>query len=139
MPRIESKIGTSPFHISKVYAYIADFRNFREIAQSKLEQFEASEDKCSFTIPSLGKGELSMLEKESLKMVKMEGRGISNSRFILWIQTNEAPDEGTHIKITMEPKLNPMLMALAKSHLQSFVDMLVEQIENYRFDNETPQ
>jgi carbon monoxide dehydrogenase subunit G len=134
MHRIESRTGTTPYPTETVFNFMADFRNFKELVKSKLPDFEATENNCTFTIPSLGKGEMFILDKEPFKTLKMQGKGINNSRFTLWVQTKEANNKKTHVKITMEPELNPMLLAIAKSHLHKFVDMLIDHIEDHPFD-----
>jgi hypothetical protein len=43
-------------------------------------------------------------------------------------------ESDTKIKLTLEPKLNAMMMAMVKKPLQDFVDMLVDQMEKLEFN-----
>lgn len=136
--KIESKTGRSEYPASKLYNFIADFRNFNNfIPQDKVSDWEADADQCSFKMDLLGKVALSIIEKESNKLVKIvSDPSVSQYNFNLWVQFREMEPNDTRIRITIEPLINKVMLTMVKSHLKNFVDSLVDEIETFRIPDQ---
>lgn len=133
--KIESKTGRSEYPASRLYYFIADFRNFNNfIPGEKVSDWEADNDQCSFRMDLLGRVSLSIIEKEPHKLVKIvSDPAVSQYNFNLWVQLREVGTNDTRIRITIEPLINKVLLTMVKSHLKNFVDSLVDEIETFRF------
>ena len=136
--KIESKTGRSEYPASKLYNFIADFRNFNNfIPQDKVSDWEADTDQCSFKMDLLGKVALSIIEKEPNKLVKIvSDPSVSQYNFNLWVQFREMEPNDTRIRITIEPLINKVMLTMVKSHLKNFVDSLVDEIETFRIPDQ---
>ena len=133
--KIESKIAKSEYRAEKIYKFITDFRNFKNIIpQDKINDWEADEESCSFKVDVAGKMGMSIIEKEEFSLVKIgSDPTISQYNFKLWIQIKEIGEKESRIKITMKPEVNKMLLPMVKSPLKQFVDSLADKIESYDF------
>ena len=131
--KIESKAGRSEYPASALYNFISDFRNFNNfIPQDKVSEWTAEEEKCSFRMDLLGRMALTIVEKESPKLVKISSDpSVSQYNFNLWIQFKEAGEKDTRLRITIEPQLNQVMLSMVKGHLKSFIDSLVDEIEKF--------
>ena len=136
MGKIESKTGQLQYPDNKIYDFITDFNNFKQfIPEEKVENWESSDDSCSFSLPSLGEASMSIIEKEPNKLVKVAGSGSNAIKFTIWIQLKMIADNDTRIKITLEPQMNKMMEMMAKKPLKKFIDMLVDRIEKMELKN----
>jgi hypothetical protein len=136
--KIESRTGRTEYPAIELYNFIEDFRNFNNfIPQDKISEWQADADQCSFRMDLLGKVALSIVDKESGKLVKISSDpSVSQYNFNLWVQLKEVDPNDTRIRITIEPLINKVMLSMVKSHLKSFVDSLVHEIETFRIPDQ---
>lgn len=133
--KIESKIGSSTYSEDRIYKFVSDFRNFNNfIPKEKVSNWEAEPDTCSFTIDILGKVGLKIVERVPSKLIKISSEtSISQYNFNLWIQIKSSDFKKSHVKVTIEPLLNKVLVQMVKGQLKQFVDSLIDEIEKFDF------
>lgn len=132
--RLESKIGKITSPEERVYNFLTDFNNFKDlIPEDKLQNWQADEDSCRFTINPIGETGVKIIKKEPYKLIKLTGIEESKFDFTLWVQLKQKEEKDTRIKLTLEAELNPMLQMMAKKPLQEFLDKLVDQLSKYSF------
>lgn len=132
--RLESKIGKIASPEERVYNFLTDFNNFKDlIPEDKLQNWQADEDSCRFTINPIGETGVKIIKKEPFKLIKLTGIEESKFDFTLWVQLKQKEEKDTRIKLTLEAELNPMLQMMAKKPLQEFLDKLVDQLSKYSF------
>lgn len=133
--KIESKIGKSASSDVKIYNFVTNFHNFKELLpEDKVSGWEASEDKCSFNVDPLGRTGLMLIEKEPHKLIKMvSDPEFSSYQFSIWIQLVKAGENDTRIKITIEPQVNKMLLPMLKVPLKKLADGIINKIEDFEF------
>lgn len=132
--RLESKIGKIESTDERIYNFLTDFNNFRELIPSdKLQNWQADESSCRFTINPIGETGVKIIEKQPFKLIKLTGIEESKFDFKLWVQLKQLQEKDTRIKLTLEADLNPMFQMMAKKPLQEFLDKLVEQLSKYSF------
>jgi carbon monoxide dehydrogenase subunit G len=128
--KFESRIGTIHSSDEKIYNFLANFNNFKNLIPSgKVEKFESSDDHCRFAVPGIGEIGLRIVEREPHKTLKITGDGMANQQFMLWIQIKQAVENDTKLKLTMKADLNPMLKMMASKPLQDFLNKLVDAME----------
>ncbi len=137
MLKLESRIGVVPFSDETVFNYLSDFRNFSAlIPGDKIKNWEATADTCRFSADMIGEVGFKIIEKEPFKLIKVTGDEHTKYSFFLWIQLKKEGEKDTRIKLTLHAEINPMLQMMAKKPLQNILDMLVDQIEKIRFEND---
>jgi len=135
MTKFESRIGKLNTSGEKAFVFLSDFRNFsRFIPEDKVKEWEASADQCKFTVDGIGKAGLKIIEKEPDKLIKISGDGTAGLEFFFWIQIKEIDEKDTRIKLTIKADLNPMMKMVAAKPLKSFVNLMIDKIEEYTFD-----
>ena len=134
--KIESRIGKSSATTKQIYEFVTDFNNFKELLPSdKVSGWESSGDRCSFHVDPVGRTGLQIIEKEPNSLVKIASvPEFSNYQFTIWIQLKEAGENDTRAKITIEPKVNVMLLPMIKGPLKKFVDGLIDKLESFEFE-----
>jgi carbon monoxide dehydrogenase subunit G len=132
--RLESKIGKIENTDERIYNFLTDFNNFKEfIPKDKLQNWQADESSCRFTINPVGETGVKIIEKEPFKLIKLTGIEESKFDFKLWVQLKQVKENDTRIKLTLDADLNPMFQMMAKKPLQEFMDKLVDQLSKYPF------
>ncbi len=133
--KIESKIGKSASNNVKIYDFITNFHNFKELLPAdKVSGWEASEEKCSFNVDPLGRTGLMIIEKEPHKLVKMASDpDFSSYQFNIWIQLKKVSEEDTRVKVTIEPLVNKMLLPMLKLPLKKLANGIIDKIEAFSF------
>jgi len=133
--KIESKIGKSAVSDQKIYDFISNFHNFKELLpQDKVSGWESSEEKCSFQVDPLGRTGLMIVGKEHCKLVKMSSDPeFSKYQFNIWIQLKKVSEEDTRIKITIEPLVNKMMLPMVRLPLKKLADGLIDKMETFEF------
>jgi carbon monoxide dehydrogenase subunit G len=132
--KLESKVGTINHPDEKIYNFLTNFNNFRHlIPEDKLEDWQSDETSCSFKINPIGRTGVKIVEKQPHKLIKLTSLEQGNFNFTFWVQLKPIDTLNTHIKLTLDAALNPMLEMMAKKPLQEFLDKLVDQLARYPF------
>ena len=133
--KIESKIGKSANSDQKIFTFISNFHNFKELLPAdKVSGWEASEEKCSFQVDPLGRTGLMIIEKKAHSMVKMSSDPeFSSYQFTIWIQLKKVAPDNTRIKITIEPLVSKMLLPMLKLPLKKLANGIIDKMESYDF------
>jgi carbon monoxide dehydrogenase subunit G len=135
MSKIESRIGSLKYKDEKIFRFLSNFNNFENlIPADRVKNWKSDEESCSFYVDGLGNAGLRIMEKEEFKTIKITSEEGTPISFLLWFQLKKVEESDTKIKLTLEPKLNAMMMAMVKKPLQDFVDMLVDQMEKLEFN-----
>jgi hypothetical protein len=139
MLKIESKIGKIGNSDENIYNFLADFTNFNAlISHDRMKNWEATRDTFRFTLDGLGDIGMKIIEREPYGLIKVTGDEKSKFNFNFWIQLKRATEMDTRIKLTIHADINPMVQMMAKKPLQNFLDLLVDQLENY-FQHQSPE
>ena len=134
MSKIESRIGVIKESEEKIYLFLSDFNNFRNLVpQDSVKNWESTGDTCSFDVEGIGPVGLKIIEKEPNKLIKITSDGKKPVPLLVWIQIKEVTEKDSRIKITADVDVNPLMAAMVKSPLKSFVDSLVSQAEKMKF------
>ncbi len=134
MSKIESRIGIIKESDENIFTFLSDFNNFKELVpEDRISGFESTEDSCSFNVEGMGKLGLKIIEREPHNLIKIGHDEDSPIEFQLWIQIKEVEKGDSRMKITVEPKLNAMMMSVVKNPLKTFVDSLVDQAEKISY------
>ena len=134
--KIESKTGRSEYPETTIYNFITDFNNFKNLIPSEqVTDWESTEESCTFKIDPVGKTGLKIVEKVPSKLVKISSvPELSQYDFSIWIQLVSSGESETKIKITIEPRVNEMILQFVKSPLKQFVDGLIDSLEKFDFN-----
>jgi ribosome-associated toxin RatA of RatAB toxin-antitoxin module len=144
-----SEIKTINFSVEKVYERLSDLRNIeklvnpekiREIKNQipdapdiKIENFQATEDACSFSISPIGKVGLSVVDREPNKVVKLRGSEGLPFDFNCWLQFLPVDEENCKVRLTLHAEMNPMIKMMVNKHLKEGVNRIADALTRVNF------
>lgn len=127
--RLESKTGTIGNSDEKIFNFLSNFKNFEHlIPKDRVRNLEVDDDSFSFSVDLIGSMGVKIAEKEPYKLIKLSSKEDSRFDFSFWVQIKKAGDELSHIKLTLDAKINPMIQMMVKKPAQEFLDKLVDQM-----------
>lgn len=147
--KIVSEVKKIPNTASNVYNFLSDFRKIAKVfelasqnpevqeqIQSKMKKkmnfkdyiqnWEATEENCSFDIKGFGEAGLEIIEKEPNKTLKLTGYGRTPFQFYFWIQLIDKGGYDTRVRLTLHAELNAMMKMMLKKKLEKGIDQLAE-------------
>lgn len=121
----------------QIYAVISRFDNLTPALADKVEEWQATEDSCSFKAKGFTV-KLRMEEREPGKYVKVVGddEGVPMD-FAFWIQLQEVSAADTRLRLVLRIDLNMMMKMMIGNKLQGALDQIAEGIA--RAMNAAPQ
>jgi carbon monoxide dehydrogenase subunit G len=129
MENIESKQGKINSSEETVFNFLSDLRNLDSlIPQDKVQNWESSEDTCSFSIAQVGDIHLRISQKEPNTLIKVEPEGKTPIGFSFYIQLKEISEVDTRIKLTFKAEMNTMMKMMIKSPVQKGLDQIVDTL-----------
>lgn len=110
----------------QIYAAISRFDNLTPALADKVEEWQATEDTCSFKAKGFTV-RLLMDEKVPPKQVKIIGDGIPMD-FAFWIQLQSVAENDTRLRLVLHAELNMMMKMMIGNKLQDALDQIAEGI-----------
>ena len=121
----------------QIYAVASRFDNLTPAVADKVEEWQATEDTCSFKAKGFTV-KLRMAEREEPKLIKIVGDdGGMPMDFAFWLQLKEVAPNDTRMRLVLHIELNMMMRMMIGSKLQEAVDKIAEAIA--QSFNATPQ
>jgi len=112
----------------QIYAVISRFDNLTPALADKVEEWQATEDSCSFKAKGFTV-KLRMEEREPGKYVKVVGDdGGVPMDFAFWIQLHKVSDTDTRMRLVLHIELNMMMKMMIGGKLQGAIDQIAEGI-----------
>ncbi len=130
MVKIESKKVELNRNVEFVYEYLSDFTHFSMMANDKIENFKATQDRCSFTVKGMTDMGLKIIAR-----VPNESITISNDtdipssmplNFLIIFEFERVEPYVTKAVVKMELDANPMIAMMVKKPLEKFVNSLAD-------------
>ncbi|MFI3318675.1 MAG: polyketide cyclase [Rikenellaceae bacterium] len=129
MQKYESKQHQILLPAEQIYTLISSFENLTPALAGKVEEWEATPERCSFKAKGF-KVRLKMEERISPKHVKVvadEGSGIPMD-FAFWIQLHSASPYDTRFRLVLHAELNTMMKMMIGGKIQSGLDQMAESV-----------
>ncbi|MGB0975415.1 MAG: hypothetical protein ACPGSG_00460 [Prolixibacteraceae bacterium] len=108
----------TPENIDKVKSQVKDAPDF------KIEDFQATDDTCSFRVGSLGTTGLQIVNREPAKEIKMMGHGTVPFKFTFWIQVLPVTSTTSKVRLTLHADLNMMMKMMLGKKLKKGINQL---------------
>ena len=112
----------------QIYAVISRFDNLTPALADKVEEWQATEDSCSFKAKGFTV-KLRIAEKEAPKTIKIVGGdGGVPMDFAFWIQLHKVSEYDTRLRLVLHIELNMMMKMMIGGKLQGAIDQIAEGI-----------
>ncbi len=112
----------------QIYTVISRFDNLTPALSDKVEEWQATEDRCSFKAKGFTV-KLRMKERIAPKQIKIVGdEGGVPVDFAFWIQLQEAAENDTRMRLVLHVELNMMMKMMIGGKLQDALDQIAAGI-----------
>lgn len=126
MEKYESKQCQIFKSASQIFPFISNFSLLTPAVADKVEQWQATEDTCSFKVKGFTV-KLRMIAKEEGKYVKITGDdGGVPIDFAFWIQLHEVTPTDTRMRMVLHAELNMMMRMMVGGKIQKGLDQAAE-------------
>ena len=113
---------------SQIFPYISNLSLLTPAVADKVEEWQASEDTCSFKFKGFTVA-LRIEEKVENKHVKIVGDGGTVPMdFSFWVQLHQVSDNDTRIRLVLHADLNMMMRMMLDKKLREGLDQAVESL-----------
>ena len=130
MEKYESKQQQIHHPAALIYPIISRLDLLSPAMQDKVEEWQATEDSCSFKVKGMKVGLriAERVENKHVKIVADEG-GVPID-FTFWIQLKEGAERATRVRMVLHAELNMMMRMMIGGKIQSGLDQAVEGLAN---------
>ena len=129
----ESRPGKLKCTPDMAFAFLTDMRNFsRFVHEGTVSDWMADNESCSFTVSMVGTVKVRLTEKEPGKRVVYQGDALSKNDFTINVDLSGDSLGPADIKLFLSASLNPMMKMMADKPIRQFMELLMEEIENFR-------
>ena len=130
MEKYESKQQQIHHPAALIYPIISRLDLLSPAMQDKVEEWQATQDSCSFKVKGMKVGLriAERVENKHVKIVADEG-GVPID-FTFWIQLKEVAERDTRVRMVLHAELNMMMRMMIGGKIQSGLDQAVEGLAN---------
>lgn len=94
----------------------------------KLEDFFATEDRCSFKISPVGNIGIEVVERDPFKTIKFQGEKSVPFSATFWVQLLPVQENNCKIRLTLHAELNPMIKMMVGGYLEKGIEKLADML-----------
>ena len=129
----ESRTGRLSCTPAEVFVFITDIRNFgRFVNEGTISGWKAEKDSCSFSVSMLGTVNVRLIEKEFCTRVLFQGDALSKNDFRIDVRISGEVEEPAEVNLSLNADMNPVMKMMAEKPIRQFMEMLMQEIENFR-------
>lgn len=133
MVKTESKKTEIGRNVEFVFDHVSNFSNFSLMANDKIENFKATEDKCSFTIKGMGDFGLKIIGRIPYEKITVasdpEVQSSMPLNFILNLNFEKTEAYKCNVTALIELDVPQIMAMMIKKQLEKAADTLVETLK----------
>ena len=127
MEKYESKQGQIFKSAAQIYPLISNFSLLTPAVSDKVEEWQATEDTCSFKVKGFT-ASMRIIDREEPKLVKIVSGESTPMDFTFWFQLHEVDPTDTRMRMVLHVELNMMMRMMIGGKIQEAMDKMAEQI-----------
>lgn len=133
MVKTESKKTEIGRNVEFVFDHVSNFSNFSLMANDKIENFKATEDRCSFTIKGIGDFGLKIIGRIPYEKITVasdpEVQSSMPLNFILNLNFEKTEAYKCNVTAVIELDVPQIMAMMIKKQLEKAADTLVETLK----------
>lgn len=133
MVKTESKKTEIVRNVEFVFDHVSNFSNFSLMANDKIENFKATEDRCSFTIKGMGDFGLKIIGRIPYEKITVasdpEVQSSMPLNFILNLNFEKTEAYKCNVTAVIELDVPQIMAMMIKKQLEKAADTLVETLK----------
>ncbi|MEI6047814.1 MAG: hypothetical protein WCS03_02865 [Bacteroidota bacterium] len=136
----ESRPGKVTCSAKDLFKFVTDIRNFeRFIQHGTFTNWQAEKESCSFRVSMVGNVSFGLTEKVKFSKVVFNGDALKKNDFSLILNISGNDNDPAEVKVSLNAELNPMLKLVAAKPIVRFLEILINEMENFRGWQETKE
>ena len=133
---LQSNTNKTQSSIKNLFEFLIDFKNFDNILPTdKVEDFEFTENQCSFNIKGITAMTIKLVEKKPYNFIFFSSDGLAKFNFSLKVYFTGNENEVGECKIDLLGDLNPFIKAMAEKSLQNLVNAMSLKLSELKVEN----
>ncbi len=102
----------------------------------KVDDFSATEDRCSFTISPVGNVGIEIVEREPYKTIKFQGEKSVPFPVTMWIQLAAIDENSCKMRLTLHAELSMMIKMMVGGYLEKGIGSLADMLAKIDYSPE---
>lgn len=132
MTSYSSRKGEVPVGDDDLYAFLTDMRNFKSvIPDGFIDDWQATEDNCSFRAEKTGRVSASLSEALPHSMITYSAETLFTGRVALQVVIEPISRNRSSFYITAGLNMNPLMRLLLGDAAGTYLEKLIDAIEGY--------
>lgn len=128
----ESRRGKVTCTAEELFNFVTDIRNFEQfIPKNTITNWHAEQESCSFSVSMIGTVSIKLSEKVKYIKVVFTGDALKKNDFVLALNISDNGKNRAEVMVSLNADLNPMLKMMATKPIGQFLEMLINQMENF--------
>ena len=127
MEKYESKQQQIHHPAALIFPIISRLDLLSPALKDKVEEWEATEDSCSFKVKGFT-ASMRIIDREEPKLVKIVSGESTPMDFTFWFQLHEVDPTDTRMRMVLHVELNMMMRMMIGGKIQEAMDKMAEQI-----------
>lgn len=128
-----SRPGNLSCSQAEAFAFITDMRNFgRFVHEGTISNWHAEKESCRFSVSMLGTVSIRLIEKEMSSKVVYQGDALNTNDFTINVNISGDPEKPAKVNLSLIASLNPVMKMMADKPIRQFMEILMQEIENFR-------
>ena len=129
----ESRTWKLTCSAEEIFDFVTNIRNFEQfIPKGNINNWKADKESCSFSVSMLGTVSVRLAEKEKCNKVVFMGDALKKNDFSLTLDISDNLNKTADVKVKLSADLNPMMKMMATKPIGQFLEMLINEMENFR-------
>ena len=127
MEKYESKQQQIRRSADQIYSALASFSNFTPMLADKVEEWQATDDECSFKVKGM-KMALRIVDREVNKTIKIQGAESNPMDFTFWLQLKEVAPYDTRMRLVLHADMNFAIKMMVGKKIQPALDQMIDAL-----------
>lgn len=116
---------------AKIFGFLADFNNFKQLLPPEVSNWKSDTETCSFTVQNMASLTLAMDVKTPNNLIIMKSVGANLFEFNIQTTIAFVDENKSLVQIILNADLNPMMAMLASRPLENLVKLIAEKLKEY--------
>jgi hypothetical protein len=112
-----------------IYNFVSNFNNFGLLMPEQVENFQSTEDTCSFDIKGLVTLGMRIVGRFPFDRIEIAGDGKIPFNFTISCFINQLSVAASEIQMVAKADINPFVGMVAIGPLTNFINLLVEKLK----------
>jgi len=132
MTSYSSRKGEVPVGDDDLYAFLTDMRNFKSVIPGGfIDEWQATEDRCSFKADKAGKVSASLTEALPHSMITYSAETFFTGKIAVQVVIEPLSRNRSSFYITAGLNMNPLMRMLLGDSAGTYLEKLIDAIEDY--------